>query len=397
MKKKLLFVIPSLTSGGGEKSLVNLLSQIDYTQYDVDLFLLNHEGLFMDLLPKRVHLLPLPDVFDIFVLKLPASVQQFLRRGNLLLALSRIMFSVKNRIVRHDSLGEQYSWKYLSKSLPRLSKQYDVAIGFLEKTSIYFCVEKVHALKKIGWIHTDYDKLGMNPKFDLSYFEKLDHIVTVSEECSNILKRRFPEQEAKINVIYNIVSPSIIERMADQEKKDVYERNGNEVVILSIGRLNHEKGFEMAIEACKILVERGFRVQWNIIGEGKEREGLLSLIAENGLANHFKLLGLKTNPYTYIKQANIYVQTSKFEGKSIAIDEAKILNKPIVVTCFNTAKDQINDGIDGLIVDMNAEAVASGIEKLITDQNLSQMMVEQLSKQKLGTEEEIIKLYQLLA
>ncbi|MEV5025990.1 glycosyltransferase [Paenibacillus sp. LPE1-1-1.1] len=397
MKKNLLFVIPSLNSGGGEKSLVNLLSQIDFDQYEVDLFLLNHEGLFMELLPKQVRVLPLPVAFQIFGKSLAESVQQFLSRGNLMLALNRIMFSVKNRSNKQTSIGEQNSWKYLASSLLPLSQTYDAAIGFLEKTSIYFCVEKVHAGKKIGWIHTDYDKLGMNPDFDIHYFKQLDHIVTVSEECSNILKRRFPMQAPKVNVIHNIVSPSVIKSMADKEHQDVYGRKEDEAVILSVGRLNHEKGFEMAIAACKILVDRGYNIQWNIIGEGKERETLLSLIAELGLEKHFKLLGLKSNPYTYIKQSDIYVQTSKFEGKSIAIDEAKILNKPIVITRFNTAKDQINDGIDGLIVDMDAEAIASGIEKLLTDQSLSLTMVEQLSRQKLGTEEEIMKLYQLLA
>lgn len=397
MKKNLLFVMPSLSSGGGERSLVNLLNHIDYEHYNVDLLLLNEKGLFMELVPEQVHIVPVAGTFDLFKLGLGTSVHQYLYSGNLALAYNRILYSLQNRSAKNSSIGEQRSWKYMAKSIQKLKKRYDAAIGFLEKTSIYYCVEKVDAGKKIGWIHTDYDKLGMDPAFDAYYFEKLDYIVTVSEGCANTLERNFPDQSHKINIIHNIISPALIRSMANEERKDLYDRSENERVILSIGRLNPEKGFDLAIQACRDLLNRGYKLQWNIIGEGEERGRLTRLIQENGLTQHFKLLGLKNNPYTYIKQADIYVQTSKFEGKSIAIDEAKILNKPIVVTRFNTAKDQINDGIDGLIVDMNAVAVASGIETLMQDKGLTNKIVEHLSKQKLGTEEEIKKLYQLLA
>lgn len=396
MKKDLLFVMPSLSSGGGERSLVNLLSQIDYNLYNVDLLLFNHEGLFMGLIPDQVRLLPIPGTFHIFGQGLGTSVLTYLRQGQFTLAYSRFMFSLQHRSMRNVAMKEQYGWRYMSKSILKINKRYDAAIGFLEKTSIYFCVEKVEASRKIGWIHTDYNKLGMDPNFDLVYFEKLDNIVTVSDECANILNKIFPEQSHKVNVIQNIISPSIIKTMAMKDLEDVYERSGDEVIILSVGRLNDEKGFELAIAACKLLVDAGLNVHWNIIGEGEEREKLTNLIIQNHLSEHVKLLGLKSNPYIFIKQADIYVQPSKFEGKSIAVDEAKILNKPIVLTRFNTAKDQINDGVDGLIVDMNPEAVASGIEKLIKDKGLMDRMIKNLSTQQLGTEEEINKLYRLL-
>ncbi|CAM4112836.1 glycosyltransferase [Paenibacillus alkaliterrae] len=396
MKKNLLFVIPSLSAGGGERSLVNLLSQIDYSQYNVDLFLFSHEGLFMDLVPEEVCVLPLPDSYNRFALPLKHSVTQFLLAGRASLAYNRIMFSLKNRTIKNVALREQLSWKYLSSSMKNVMKQYDAAIGYLEKTSIYYCVEKVEASKKIGWVHTDYDKLGMDPCFDINYFKKLDHIVTVSEECANILKRRFPDQDEKVNVIQNIVSPTVINQLADEGHVDVFNRKGDEIVVLSVGRLNDEKGFDLAIKACKKLVDQGCNFQWNVIGEGEERENLTKLIMEYGVENHFKLLGLKPNPYPYIKQADIYAQTSKFEGKSIAIDEAKILNKPILVTNFSTANDQIKNGVEGLIVEMNSEAVASGIEKLIKEKRLRSSMSTHLSGLQLGTEEEIEKLYKLL-
>lgn len=396
MKKQLLFVMPSLSAGGGEKSLVNLLSQIDYEQYEVDLFLFNHEGIFMDFLPKEVQLLTLPDTYKQFSLPFFQSIKTLLHNHKLQLMINRIMFSVRNKYRRGSSVTEQYSWRYISSSLKHLEKKYDVAIGFLEKTSTYFCVDKVNAARKIGWVHIDYDKLGMDPDFDVYYFDKLDHIVTVSEECAHILKKRFPEQRNKVNTIYNIVSPKVINRMVNQGEDDVYNRNGDEVIILSIGRLHAQKGFETAIEACAMLVAQNYNVRWYIIGEGDEREKLTALIHKYRMENHFFLLGLRSNPYPYIKQSDIYAQPSKFEGKSIAIDEAKILSKPILVTNFSTAKDQIEDGKNGLIVEMDSSSVARGIMRLIDDRDLRSKLIHHLSNENFGTEEEIYKLYELV-
>ncbi|TBX79177.1 glycosyltransferase [Bacillus mycoides] len=395
MKKNLLFIMPSLSAGGGEKSLVNLLSNIDYRLYNVDLFLFHHEGLFMEFVPEEVSILTIPERYQIFTLPLFRSIKELVIKREILLAYNRMSFSIKNLIVENISRREQYNWKHISNSFNILEKQYDVAIGFLEKTSTYFCVDKVKAHTKIGWVHIDYNELGMDPNFDALYFRKLDNIVTVSEECANILTSIFPDKKDEIRVIHNIVSPTTIHKMVNLEKNDVYDREDNKFIILSIGRLHYQKGFEMAIESCKELIDKGYKVEWNIIGEGEERAKLESLIKVNRLERNVKLLGLKSNPYPYIKQADIYVQTSRFEGKSIAIDEAKILNKPILVTDFNTAKDQIANGINGLIVGINSKNITEGIEKLIQDVELKDELVKNLSQEKLGTEEEIYKLYEI--
>jgi glycosyltransferase involved in cell wall biosynthesis len=396
MKKNLLFVIPSLTAAGGEKSLVSLLSQIDYDLFNVDLFLLKHDGMFMEFVPKEVNILALPESYKLFALPLYKSMTKLLLKGKIKIFYNRMMFALRNRCSGNTSINEQHNWKHLASSLNVLKKQYDVAIGFLEKTSIYFCVEKVDAIQKIGWIHIDYDKLGMDSDFDIKYFKRLDQIITVSEECGVTLEKRFPQLKKKIKVIYNIVSPTMINNMANQESIDIYKKKNNEIIILSIGRLHYQKGFDLAIASCKLLIERGYNIKWHIIGEGEERRNLTNLIKKNKLEKNVKLLGLKSNPYPFIKQADIYAQTSKFEGKSIAIDEAKILNKPIIVTNFSTAKDQINNGIDGLIVDMEPAAFADGIEKLIKDRRIREKFEYNLSTSKLGTEDEINKLYEIL-
>lgn len=391
MKKNLLFVMNNLNCGGAEKALISLLETIDYSLYNVDLFLFKHEGLFFSKIPKQVNLLEEPFEYKYFDMSIKTAITDCIKKGKLQVALSRLCAGYIFNTENNRSRCEQRVWKYMSKTLNRINKKYDVAIGYLEKNPIFFCIDKVDANKKIGFIHNDYDKLGMDPTIDKKYFTKLDSIVTVSEECAEVLKQRFPMYKQKIDVMYNIVSPHMIKNMS-LEKTDI---NYKGIKLVSVGRLNYQKGFELAIEACKILVGSGYDLKWYVIGEGEERGKLEKMIEENDLQEVFLLLGIKENPYPFIKEADVYVQSSRFEGKSIAIDEAKILHKPIVVTNFSTATDQIKHKENGLIVDMNPQSIYKGIKQLIDNKELRNKLIEQLTKENLGTESEIQKLYEL--
>ncbi|NQX60383.1 glycosyltransferase [Paenibacillus qinlingensis] len=391
MKKKILFIMNNLNCGGAEKALISLLETIDYSMYDVDVYLLRHTGLFLSKLPPEVNLLQEPAEYKYFDMSMRKAVFQCLRKGSFKIALLRLLagsiyVSEKNRI-----RCEQRVWKYLAKSLPNLEKEYDIAIGYLEKNPIYFCIDKVKATKKIGFIHNDYDKLGMDPALDQVYFNQLDHLVTVSEECGHILRERFPSLSQNIEVMHNIVSPAAIHKLS----METVNLKDKDITIVSVGRLNYQKGFELAVESCKGLIQAGYPIKWYIIGEGEERESLERLIEKHELKDNFILLGIKENPYPYIREADIYVQPSKFEGKSIAIDEAKILQKPIVVTNFSTAKDQIRNKINGLIVAMTPAAVCEGIKEIIDNDALRKQLIVNLGTEMLGTEAEIYKLYQL--
>jgi glycosyltransferase involved in cell wall biosynthesis len=393
MKKKIVFVIPGLDAGGGEKSLVNLLNTID-SRYEIDVVLFHKRGIFLKMIPENINVYGVAGNFDIFSMGLSQSVKMALKSFNLKLVANRILFALKNRWVKNVSHAEQFSWKYVAASMQPIEKQYDVAIAFLEKSSIYFTVEKINATKKIGFIHNDYIELGMAADFDRPYFKKLNHIVTVSGECAHVLEKIFPEFQDKISVMYNIVSPKLIHRMAKTGNANDMAETAKTIV--SIGRLHPQKGFDMAIDACEIIVKKGHDIKWYVIGEGHERPVLEKKIADKMLENHFFLIGLRENPYPYVKKAALYAQTSRFEGKSIAIDEAKILAKPIVVTNFTTVKDQIQDKINGVITEINPESVAKGIIKMLEDETLRQALVENLKKENLGTEPEIEKLYDLI-
>ena len=392
MKKKLLFVIPSLEAGGAEKSLINLLNTIDLQKYEVDLLLFKNAGLFLKLVPKEISIISLKGDYKTFTQPIFSSVANFTKQGKLNLALSRLAFTFKTTTIKNNGIAEQKAWKNIVKSMPQIKKQYDAAIGFLEKSSIYFVVDCVKAKKKIGFIHNDYNKLDLNAQLDLPYFQKLDAIVTVSEECKSVLQNCFPSQKDKVKVMYNIITETLIKEMA-QEKIDTHE---SKPILLSIGRLHPQKGFDIAIKAAKLLQNKGVKFIWYVIGEGAERPTLEKMIFENQLQHNFLLLGLKENPYPYIKAAVIVVQPSRYEGKSIAIDEAKILQKPIIVTNFTTAKDQILHLKNGIITDITAESLAAGIESLLANQALQQELSLHLSKDQLSSENEIETFYQIL-
>jgi glycosyltransferase involved in cell wall biosynthesis len=392
MKKKILFVMNNLNCGGAEKALVSLLQVIDYEAYEVDLFLFKHEGLFLSQVPGSVNLLAEPKEYRFFDMSFPKALMQSVKMMRPDIFFSRIAQAYIFKTEKSVSIREQKFWKYLSRCLKNQPKKYDLAVGYLQRGPNYYCIDKVNATKKTGFVHNDYEKLGMDIDIDRPYLMAFDKIFTVSESCESILHKIFPDLGNKVEVMYNIVSPDTIRSLSVQPLN--LPKSGHTIV--SVGRLSPQKGYEFAVEACKLLKDAGFSVKWYILGEGEERKKLEGLITQYGLENDFILEGIIENPYPYLKAADVYVQTSRFEGKSIAIDEAKILCKPIVITNFDTAKDQISHGINGLITEMNGKAAAEGIMKIFNDRVLVEKLVANLSQEHLGNEQERDKLFDML-
>jgi glycosyltransferase involved in cell wall biosynthesis len=390
--KKILFIMNNLHCGGAEKALVSLLQQMDYSKYEVDLYLFQHEGLFMKQLPAEVNLLPPPAHYPFFDMPLKKAVVENVKAGRIKVAFYRILAGLVYKTEKVKARKEQKAWRYLSKVIPPLPKKYDAAIGYLEKTPNYFCIDKVDAQTKIGFIHNDYNKLGMDKEIDAPYFSKFNHIFTISEQCETILKENFPAMTSKFSIMYNIVSEKTLRSMAS----DTVDFPKKGVTLVSVGRLNVQKGFDIAIQSCKILVDKGLDVYWYVLGEGEERKKLEQQIKDGHLEERFILMGIKENPYPYVAQADIYVQPSRFEGKSIAIDEAKILAKPIVVTNFPSIVDQITHLKTGFITELSADAIAAGVSELLSNVKLRDNLIAHLSNENPDTGAEIVKFYEIL-
>jgi glycosyltransferase involved in cell wall biosynthesis len=396
VKKNILFVINNLHCGGAEKSLITLLQTLDYSKYNVDLYLFKHKGLFLDKIPKQVKLLYEPEGYKYFNMPIKQALFDCLKQRKFSVAYGRVCTGISYKVERNSTRADQKAWKFLSSAIDNLEKEYDSAIAYLEMAPIYFLIDKVKAKNKIGWIHTNYSNANMDKYIDNPYFEKLDSIVTVSDECEKSLKDSFSQLKNKFCVINNILSPEVIRTLA-KEKEEII-KDSEYITIITVARLCKVKGIDLAVEACETLVKQGYKLKWFVIGSGNEKENAYykNFINQKGLQNSFILLGVKENPYSYIEQADIYVQPSRFEGKSIAVEEAKILQKPIIVTNFSTAKDQINNNINGLIVEVDSMSIAQGIIELAINYKLCKKFKDNLSLEELGNEYEIEKLYKLI-
>ena len=395
MKKKLLFVMESMGSGGGERSLLTLLQLIDYDKHSVDLMLFNSSGLFMDMIPEQVNIISFGKSYESFVQPFGVSLKKYLLKGNLKGAYNRFMYSKTVNGKEGSTLyRDQLAWKYMKGAVAVDLPEYDAAIGYLEGKPNFFVADCVKAKVKIAYIHSDYRKLEMDKKLDEKIFEKFDYVVGVSDKCADILREEFPDLKEKIRAVENITSPEVLRKMAEESAAE-YE-NANSKVLLTIGRIAPPKGYDIAVDAAEILTENGADFKWFAIGKGELQAEIEQKIKEKNLEDKFILLGERANPYPYINGCDIYVQPSYYEGKSIAIDEAKCFAKPIVATRFTTVLDQLADGETALLAEIDAKSVAEKIMQLMAEEKLREHLSENLKKEKLGNEEEIQKFYGML-
>lgn len=228
-------------------------------------------------------------------------------------------------------------------------------------------VDKLNAHTKITFFHSDYEKWSYYYRMDKKYYPQVDAIFTISEKCVDSLKRGFPSVASKIRLMENITSVGLIEQMSytliDFPKTTKYR-------FLTLGHLSKNKGTHLAILAASILQTRGIDFCWYFIGSTTEAQRFMKLAKELKIKQRIVFLGTTPNPYPYIKAVDLFVHTSLFEGKSIALDEAKLLCKPIVVTNFSTVHDQFEDHVNATIVEMTPESIANGIEELLMNQDL---------------------------
>lgn len=390
MKKRLLFIEESLDIGGAEKSLITLLSLIDYNKYDIDLFLFKHEGDFMSLLPKEVNLLPSDKIFEMYNQNRKLAPLKFIMNGYFIQSFHAAIYLVKVLFHKVFKKSPYIGWEHISYMFSKLEKEYDVAISFLENKTFYYNVDKVKAKRRLGFIHIDYSKYYFDYKLDNKYMAYMDKIPTVSEHCKEVLQDIFPQYSNKFCVIKNMISSSVILGLSQQPVDFIF--NENEIILVTVGRLTYQKGIDNAIKICKELVDLGYNIKWLVVGKGEEQSSLEELIKANNLEKNFFLLGAKINPYKYMNLADIYVQPSRFEGFGITVAEAKCLGKPIVATNIPEFQEQLIDGETGLLCN-NIQQLLQSIISLIEDTGLRSQISKNLKNQYLETNiEELWKL-----
>ncbi|MGL5150602.1 MAG: glycosyltransferase [Clostridium sp.] len=394
MKTKILFVIDSLHCAGAEKSLLTLLSLIDYSEYSVDLQLIGYGGELESLLPKEVNLLSPFQYIEYSDLPLKSFVLKSLKNLKFNYIYSRLGFSLKLRQKNYGNREKaRLFWEFSKRSIQSPLKNYDIAVAYAQGVPTFYVADKVKAKKKFAWVNVSYELFGDEKKYQKSKYEKFNKIVTVSDSAEEIFRNVFPEFKSKITTIYDINNPETINKMA--EIGESYKPQAN-LKLLTIGRLANQKGYDIALEAAKILKKSGLDFKWYVLGVGPLKDEIKKKIAEYDLKDRFILLGITSNPYGYIKNSDIYVQTSRFEGFGLAIAEARILNIPVVTTEFDAVYNQMVQGKNGIVTKMDGKSVANGILELVNNEELRKEIIRYLKSEKKGNLEEYEKFLKLI-
>ena len=318
--RKVLIASFDMEVGGVERSLISMLNNFDYVNNEVDLMLYSHTGDFMPMLNDKVNLLDEINQYSTF----RKSIGETIKQGNLILGLTRVLSKFLAKVNgKSKNLSEygiyqmQLMWKYALPFLPKLDKEYDVAISYLWPH--YFVAKKVKAKRKIAWIHTDYSTIETDIDMDLKMWNKFDYIIAVSEDCKNAFLKKYPSLKEKVKVMENITSPKFIRKMAEEDIEENIKEDDS-FKLVSVARLSHAKGIDNAVKALKLLHDRGLtNIKWYVVGYGGDEEMIRNIIKENNLEDSFILLGKKINPYPYIEACDLYVQPSRYEGKAVTV------------------------------------------------------------------------------
>lgn len=400
MKPRIFIAMHYMEIGGAETALVGLLNALDPARVDVDLFLYDHRGEMMQFIPEWVNLLPQIPKYSV----LERPIVELVKRGFWGIAAARLWakwLSQKAYKRSGSTLENNGGLDKMSKCttplLPKINQSvtYDLAISFLTPHRIV--AEKVKAKKKIAWIHTDYTRVWVDAEDELKVWQKYDYVASISSDVTNTFLQVFPSLAPKIVEIENILSPAFVRKRTELEDTDKEFRQTDNISLLSIGRYSEQKNYDNVPDICKRLINKTkLNIKWYIIGYGGDEALIRQKIKEAGMEEHVILLGKRSNPYPYIKACDIYVQPSRYEGKSVTVREAQMLCKPVVVTNYPTAPSQIRSGIDGVIVPMDNEGCAHGLAEVICDKPLQERIIAHLKTHDYGNESEVEKIYTLI-
>ena len=386
--KKIAFFTNKFVAGGLEKSLLELIDIIDRNQYEVTVFLPNKDGEWTHLLEKKVRVVALEQEDFKFLVK------KHLKNFNLISLLKTLMLRIKAIISSKNSYYE--GLKYRTKSMTKYPEQFDVAIAYqaLDVYSVMNCLYRTNSQKKVLWVHQSFNIF--NPGFN-NWYNNFDKVFCVSRFLEAETQAMFPKLSCKTDVFYNIINSDLIKKSADENPVELRKQEAQNVLV-TVGRISKEKGQAVIPQVAHLLLEKGYSFIWYLVGEGPLEKELKEKIKQYGVTDNVVLCGRKDNPYPYIKNCDIYVQTSKTEGWGLTVSEAKILNKPIVTTDAGVMSEQIENGVNGIITENDsAEEICNGIEKLIVNTDLRKSFIETLKKDAVNNnKKEIQKLYGLI-
>lgn len=400
MKKKILFIGITMNCAGSEKSFLSFVNTLDFNEFEADLILAKKEGLFLEQIPKEVRVIEMEDFGEVFKLSSKNAVSLIWNtyiKKNPLYVFDILPYFVPMVLSRKKRARiATKMWLHLMQKMKRIDAHYDIAVAYWGDRTMFYMIDKVNADKKITWLHFDYSFPKRDNDIYLPYFEKCDAIVNVSTAVDDALKRELPTLSDKCTVIENINNPTLIEKMS--KTGDTFNDGFDGMRILTVGRIADQKGYDLAIPALKRLLDEGHKVRWYVIGAADDDYGdyIRSLVKENGVEKDFVFLGTTPNPYGYMKDCDVYAQPSRYEGKPIAVEEAKIMKKPIMAASYLSASEQLEDGRLGYICDISTDGIYQGIKAMTESEELRQEYTAHLSERDFSNANEINKFYDIL-
>lgn len=357
--KHILFINGHLNAGGVERSLADILKHMDYTKYAVDLLLLEDIGDYASELPPEVNVL-FRDIHHTYG-SLVSSIRQCIAVHDWMCLRLRFLFLLQKffgacalKRVATILLGKHH---------------YDCVIGFRPGICSDLAVYSVQTDRKITWWHHGEFNVDCAAYGDMC--SRMDAVAVVSQSCKEMLQDQLPGLADKLVYI-----PNMLDAIAIGQKAGNSPYTGDMLHIISVGRLAPEKHFENIIPVAKTLRDMGTDFVWHIVGDGPERSQLETLIAENDLKDHVILDGSKTNPYPYMKYADLFVHPSYVESQGLTVLEAMALDVPCVVTKSLGPCEFIEDGVNGLLTEQSPESLAEKVLAILNDKKLYQHIKE---------------------
>ena len=321
MRKKILFVINTLSRAGAETALLELLSQLaaergedGQPKYELSLFVLMNQGELARQIPKGVRLVN-PRYAPVSVLEPKGRIYMgmtvvkcLFHRANLI-RLWRYHWRAARAMCKAGRLmPDKLLWRAISDGARRFTEEYDLAVAFLEGGSAYYVADHVRAKKKAAFIHIDYQKAGYSRELDRDCYLQYDAVFPIGEQVKSAFLSVYPECSARTRIYHNRIDCEKIRKMSVQPGGFTDDFDG--IRLLTVGRLTPQKAYPVAIEAMRQLKAEGYPVRWYVLGEGSSRRELEQRIASRGLKQDFLLLGAVENPYPYYRQTDIYVHAT---------------------------------------------------------------------------------------
>ena len=356
-KKKIIFVSQALWIGGIETALVNLINRLDYDKYDVTCLITQNYLDMAERLTKKCRLI-VADRHSLVSFEKPYKFKKLydiLEEPQGATRFRRLLWRILNILFK--ALENHLYSGYIKEQLK--GESFDTAIIYSDRVA-EITVKAINAKKLLMFYHHG----AMRKEYHDSYgYKNSEKIIAVSDNIAENLKAYRKKYAKKIVTVNNVIDiDSIIEKSKEPIEEGLFPENNFNIV--SCGRLSPVKGLNFAVEAVAKLVEEGVTdINWYIVGGGPIEKELREQIAAHKMEKHIYMLGMKNNPYPYMKKCDLFIQPSIFEGYSLSIMEAKILGTPILAT-YAAAGSQIENGIDGFLCDTNTESVYENILRL---------------------------------